>query len=68
MNTKSGDGEKWTKERLDAVIEHYEGQAEDEELAELLEAEQGRAWVLVPEAILPEVRALIRAHEARKAS
>ncbi len=61
--------EGWTQERLAAVIDYYDNQTEDEELAELESAwaAEDTAMVEVPRELVPAVQALITAYEGLRA-
>lgn len=50
------------------VIRHYDAQSDEEHARELEAAEEVASWVRVPRALIPDVKALIKAHESRKAS
>jgi hypothetical protein len=56
----------WDEERVREVLAHYEGQAEDEQFAEIEAAREaeGITMMAVPTELVPEVRALL----ARKRS
>jgi len=60
--------EGWNEERVRKVVEYYENQTEDEELAELEAAWErtDAAMVQVPQELVPAVRALIAHYEALK--
>ena len=60
----------WNRERVEKVIEYYENQSDEEAAAEdeAYWNEEGYSALRVPNEIIPEVEALIEAHEARKAS
>lgn len=51
----------WDEERVRAIIEHYDGQTDDE-LAEEIEAafeDEGHTVMVIPTALVPAVRALL---------
>jgi uncharacterized phage protein (TIGR02220 family) len=52
----------WNQERVQKVIDYYDKQTEDEELAEYEAAMtvNGQSLVLVPTELVPEVRRFIR--------
>jgi hypothetical protein len=56
----------WDEKRINEVIAHYESQTEDEQFAEIEAAHEaeGVTMMAVPDALVPEVRALL----ARKQS
>jgi hypothetical protein len=56
----------WDEERVREVLAHYEGQAEDEQFAEIEAAQEAKGFTLmaVPTELESEVRALL----ARKQS
>jgi len=51
----------WDEKRVKAVIEFYDNQTEDEELAEYEAAMElkGQSMMLVPTELVPEIRRLI---------
>lgn len=54
----------WDEDRVRRVLEHYEGQSEDEAVAEDEAAyeDQTQAVVEIPVELVPEVRELIARH------
>ena len=60
----------WTEDRVRAVLEYYEGQSEDEEVAELEAAwaSESQTLVSVPKELVPAVRSLISHYESLHAS
>ena len=57
----------WDEERVNKVLEHYEGQTEDEATAEDEAALEDRdqTFMEIPNDLVPEVRALIAKHQTR---
>ncbi|MGC2657257.1 MAG: hypothetical protein WA324_04715 [Bryobacteraceae bacterium] len=56
----------WNDEKVQRVLEHYEGQTEDEALAEdEAGIESSETVVSVPHDLLPEVRELIAKRQRR---
>jgi hypothetical protein len=57
----------WDEERVNKVLEHYEGQIEDEATAEDEAALEDRdqTFMEIPNDLVPEVRALIAKHQTR---
>jgi hypothetical protein len=55
----------WDENRVQAVIDYYDRQTEDEELAEYEAgmAINGQSMMLVPTELIPEIRKLIARHE-----
>jgi len=58
----------WDEARVREVIDHYEGQSEDEAIAEDEAAFEGVAGTIMatPPALVPEVRQLISTYEREK--
>lgn len=58
----------WDEERVRSVIAHYEGQTDDEAVAEDEAAYEnpGHVFIEVPEDIVPAVRELIVRYEENK--
>ena len=57
----------WDAERVQRLIDHYEGLSEDEQVAddEAAATEQaGQAVVTVPEELLPAIRRLLASHKS----
>jgi hypothetical protein len=65
---------RWNEERVQAVLEHYENQTEDEAVAEHEAAfsAEGQTVMVLPTELVPKVRALLarwyRASQKRGAS
>ena len=61
----------WDAERVQRLIDYYEGLSEDEEAAEdeagIAAERQGQAIIAVPDELLPEIRRLLAAYQARSA-
>jgi hypothetical protein len=61
----------WDAERVQRLIDYYEGLSEDEEVAEdeagIAAERQGQAIIAVPDALLPEIRRLLAAYQAKSA-
>lgn len=61
----------WDAERVERLINHYEGLSEDEQVAEdeaAIAAEcQGQTVISVPDELLPEIRRLLAAYQAKSA-
>ena len=61
----------WDAERVQKLIDYYEGLAEDEQVADdeaAISAEhQGQAIIAVPDELLPEIRRLLAAFQAKSA-
>ena len=56
----------WDQKRVQAVIDYYDNQTEDEELAEYLTGialEEGKSMMVVPTKLVPEIRKLIARRE-----
>jgi hypothetical protein len=55
----------WDEERVRRVLEHYEGQSEDEAVAEDEAAfeDETQSVMTIPKDLVPEVRALIAKHK-----
>lgn len=55
----------WDEERVRRVLEHYEGQTEDEAVAEDEAAfeDEAESMMAIPKDLVPEVRALIARHK-----
>jgi len=55
----------WNEKRVQAVIDYYDRQTEDEELAEYEAgmAINGQSMMLVPTELMPEIRKLIARHQ-----
>ena len=51
----------WDEKRVKEVLDHYEGQTEDEQFAEIEAAREaeGMTWMAIPTELVPEVRALL---------
>ncbi len=58
----------WSRERVEAIVRYHESRTDEEAAAEVESAEEAGDWVMVPRELVGEVRALIKKHEARKAS
>jgi len=58
----------WDEERVRAVLAYYEGQSEEEAVAEDEAAyeQEGQSMVEVPSELVPQVRSLIAQHESEK--
>jgi len=58
----------WDEKRVRAVLAHYEGQSEEEAVAEDEAAYEleGQSMVEVPFELVPKVRSLIAQHQSRK--
>lgn len=57
----------WDAERVQRLIDHYEGLTEDEEVAEDEAAagdRAGQAVITVPEELLPAIRQLLASHQS----
>jgi hypothetical protein len=61
----------WDAERVKRLIDHYEGLSEDEQVAEdeaaMAAERQGQAVIAVPDELLPEIRRLLAAYQAKSA-
>jgi len=61
----------WDAERVQRLIDYYEGLSEDEETAEdeagVADERQGQAVISVPDELLPEIRRLLAEYQARSA-
>jgi hypothetical protein len=61
----------WDAERVKRLIDHYEGLTEDEQVAEdeaaIVAERQGQAVIAVPDELLPEIRRLLAAYQAKSA-
>ncbi len=61
----------WDAERVQRLIDFYEGLSEDEQVAEdeagIAAERQGQTVIAVPNELLPEIRRLLAAHHARSA-
>jgi hypothetical protein len=61
----------WDAERVQRLIDYYEGLSEDEQVAEdeaAIAAERhGQAIIAVPDELLPEIRRLLAAYQAKSA-
>ena len=61
----------WDAERVKQLIDYYEGLSEDEQVAEdeaaIAAERQGQAVIAVPDEMLPEIRRLLAAYEAKSA-
>ncbi|MEO6808189.1 MAG: hypothetical protein ABI353_03640, partial [Isosphaeraceae bacterium] len=59
----------WDGERVKQLIDHYEGLSEDEQVAEdeaaIAAERQGQAIIAVPDELLPEIRRLLAAYQAK---
>ena len=51
--------EGWDEARVRRVLEHYEGQSDKDEAAEIADAAEPTALIEVPVDLVPEVRELI---------
>ena len=58
----------WDEKRVRAVLAYYEGQSEEQAVAEDEAANEleGQSMVEVPSELVPKVRSLIAQHESRK--
>ena len=58
----------WNEARVRRVLEHYEGQTEDEAVAEDEAASRlrGQAVMVVPKRLVPEITRLIEARRSRR--
>jgi len=58
----------WDEKRVREVLAHYEGQTEEEAVAEDEAAfeQEGQAFIEVPKELLPRIRSLIAAGEKEK--
>jgi len=57
----------WDADRVERLIDHYEGMSEDELVAEdeaATELPPGQTMVTVPEELMPAIRQLLAAHKA----
>ena len=56
----------WDADRVERLIDHYEGMSEEELVAEDEAAElpPGQTIVTVPEELMPAIRQLLAAHKA----
>ena len=61
----------WDAERVQRLINDYEGLSEDEQVAEdaaaIAEEREGQAVIAVPDELLPEIRRLLAAYQAKSA-
>jgi hypothetical protein len=61
----------WDAERVKRLIDYYEGLSEDEQFAEdeagIADQRGGQAVIAVPHELLPEIRRLLAAHQAKSA-
>ena len=61
----------WDAERVQRLIDYYEGLSEDEQVAEdeagIAAERQGQAIIAVPDELLPEIRRLLAAYQAKSA-
>ncbi len=61
----------WDADRVKRLIDYYERLSEDEQVAEDEEAiaaeRQGQAIIAVPDELLPEIRRLLAAYQAKSA-
>ncbi len=61
----------WDAERVKQLIDHDEGLSEDEQVAEdeaaMAAEQQGQAVIAVPDELLPEIRRLLAAYQAKSA-
>jgi hypothetical protein len=61
----------WDAERVKRLIDYYEALSEDEEVAEdeagIAAERQGQAVIAVPDELLPEIRRLLAAYQAKSA-
>ena len=58
----------WNEKKIKALVEHYERQTEDDEVAEDERAfnDPGQTVMLVPHELVPAVNRLLATHGARK--
>ena len=70
MSTKSQYPAGWDESRVKKVLEHYEGQSEDEALLEdeLAYEDQTQTLIEVPVELLPAIRELIAKHKDHDAT
>ena len=61
----------WDAECVKGLIDYYEGLSEDEQVAEdeagIADQRHGQAVITVPEELLPEIRRLLAAYQAKSA-
>jgi hypothetical protein len=61
----------WDAERVKRLIDHYEAQSEDAQVAEdeaaFADDQQGQTIITVPDELLPEIRRLPAAYQPRSA-
>jgi hypothetical protein len=61
----------WDAERVKRLIDYYEGLSEDEQVAEdeaaIAAERQGQAIIAVPDELLPAIRQLLAAYQAKSA-
>jgi hypothetical protein len=61
----------WDAERVQRLIDYYESQSEDEQVAEdeagIAAQQKGQAVITVPEELLPEIRRLLARYNAKSA-
>jgi hypothetical protein len=61
----------WDAERVKRLIDHYEAQSEDAQVAEdeaaFADDQQGQTIITVPDELLPEIRRLLAAYQPRSA-
>ncbi len=61
----------WDAERVKRLIDHDEGLSEDEQVAEdeaaIADERQGQTVISVPDELLPEIRRLLAAYQAKSA-
>ncbi|MFO0957220.1 MAG: hypothetical protein U0800_07095 [Isosphaeraceae bacterium] len=59
----------WDAERVGRLIDHYENLPEDEQVAEdesaVAAERRGQAVIAVPDELLPEIRRLLAAYQAK---
>ena len=56
----------WDEKRVKALIEHYDSQTDDEEVAEdeAAQHDSGQTFISVPNELLPAIRELLAAHKS----
>ncbi len=61
----------WDAERVQRLIDYYEGLSEDEQVAEdeadIAAEREGQAVITVPVGLLPEIRRLLAAYQVKSA-
>ena len=58
----------WDETRVREILDHYEGQTEEEAMAEDEAAFANATMMAIPPDLVPEVRQLIADHVAKRAS